>query len=155
VLGHEVGHAIAKHANERLSQQQLVQYGGAAVSVATGGASSTMQTVAATVYGLGTEVGVMLPFNRKQELEADHLGLVLMAIAGYDANAAIPFWERMSQQGAGTMEFLSTHPSDARRINEIRQEIPEALEYYNAVWGKKTTTSPTQNKTTTDEDWHF
>jgi predicted Zn-dependent protease len=152
VLGHEVGHAIAKHANERMSQQMAVQYGGAAVGALLGKSSSAVQTIGSTVYGLGTQVGVMLPFNRKQELEADHLGLILMAIAGYDPNAAIPFWERMSQQGSGgNLELLSTHPSDSNRISEIQKELPEAMEYYNAIWGKGAT--PANNNT--NSGWHF
>ncbi|GHT73290.1 peptidase M48 [Bacteroidia bacterium] len=154
VLGHEVGHAIAKHANERMSQQMIVQGVGTGVGALLSKGSSTLQTIGSTVYGLGTELGVMLPFNRKQELEADRLGLVLMAIAGYDPNAAIPFWERMSQQGGSNMELLSTHPSDATRIAEIRKEIPEAMEYYNSIWGKGATTNPAQNGKTSN-DWHF
>jgi predicted Zn-dependent protease len=154
VLGHEVGHAIAKHANERMSQQMATQYGGAAVGVLLSKSSSTVQNIGSVVYGLGTEVGVMLPFNRKQELEADHLGLILMAIAGYDPNVAIPFWERMSQQSnKGTLEFLSTHPSDATRIAEIRKELPEAMEYYQSVGGKKSTTTPAGSST--NNQWHF
>ena len=155
VLGHEVGHAIAKHSNERMSQQMVVQGVGTGVGVLLSNSSSTVQSIGNVVYGLGAEVGVMLPFNRKQELEADRLGLVLMAIAGYDPNAAIPFWERMSQQGGGTIELLSTHPSDATRISDINKHLPEAMEYYNAIWGKGSTT-PTQNKNTkTNEDWRF
>jgi predicted Zn-dependent protease len=157
VLGHEVGHAIAKHANERMSQQMALDYGGAAVGALLGKGSAAVQTIGSTVYGLGAQVGVMLPFNRKQELEADHLGLVLMAIAGYDPNAAIPFWERMSQQGGSNMELLSTHPSDANRIAEIKKEIPEAMEYYNAIWGKgatPATTTPAKNGNTNSQ-WSF
>ncbi|MDR2804387.1 MAG: M48 family metallopeptidase [Dysgonamonadaceae bacterium] len=154
VLGHEVGHAIAKHANERMSQQMAAQYGSAAVNALLSKSSSTVQSVGSVVYGLGAEVGVMLPFNRKQELEADHLGLILMAIAGYDPNTAIPFWERMSQQGNnGTFEFLSTHPSDATRIAEIRKELPEATEYYQTVNGKKNTTTPSGSNT--NNQWRF
>ncbi|GHS98677.1 peptidase M48 [Bacteroidia bacterium] len=156
VLGHEVGHAIAKHANERMSQQMALDYGGAAVGALLGKGSAAVQTIGSTVYGLGAQVGVMLPFNRKQELEADHLGLVLMAIAGYDPNAAIPFWERMSQQGGSNIELLSTHPSDANRIAEIKKEIPEAMEYYNAIYGKGATpaTTPAKNGNTNSQ-WSF
>jgi predicted Zn-dependent protease len=153
VLGHEVGHAIAKHANERMSQQMAIQMGGSAVSGILEKKSSTVQTIVSTVYGLGTQVGVVLPFSRKQELEADHLGLILMAIAGYSPEAAIPFWQRMSQQGGGTLEFLSTHPSDNTRISEIQKEIPEALEYYNSVKG--TTAPASTKKATNNEQWHF
>ncbi|MDR0542035.1 MAG: M48 family metallopeptidase [Dysgonamonadaceae bacterium] len=156
VLGHEVGHAIAKHANERMSHQMAVQYGDAAVDVLLSKSSSTVQSIGSVVYGLGTEVGVMLPFNRKQELEADRLGLILMAIAGYDPNAAIPFWERMSQQGnKGSVEFLSTHPSDNTRIADIQKELPEAMEYYEAVYGKKPTTTTPAGNSNPNNNWHF
>jgi predicted Zn-dependent protease len=158
VLGHEVGHAIAKHANERMSQQMAVEYGGAALGAVLGKASAGVQNIGATVYGLGSQVGVMLPFNRKQELEADHLGLILMAIAGYNPNEAVPFWERMSQQGGGNIELLSTHPSDNTRITEIRKEIPEAMEYYDAIYGKGATTTPsttTPKDSNTNSNWRF
>ena len=84
-----------------------------------------------TAFGVGAQVGVLLPFSRVQESEADHLGLIFMAMAGYDPNGAVKFWERMAQQG-GTKppEFLSTHPSDQTRINKIKTELPEALKYY-------------------------
>ncbi|MDR1526092.1 MAG: M48 family metallopeptidase [Dysgonamonadaceae bacterium] len=154
VLGHEVGHAIAKHANERMSHQIAAQYGEAGIGLLLSKSSSTVQTVGSVVYGLGAEVGVMLPFSRKHELEADHLGLIFMAIAGYDPNAAIPFWERMSQQGnKGILEFFSTHPSDNTRIAEIKKELPEAIEYYEAVWGKKNTTTPASKNS--NNQWHF
>lgn len=158
VLGHEVGHAIAKHANERMSNQLALNYGGAAVGALLEKSSSTTQSIGAAVWGLGSQVGVMLPFNRKQELEADHLGLILMAIAGYDPHQAIPFWQRMSQQGNKGMEFLSTHPSDDNRIKQIEKLLPEAMEYYNSIWGKgnskKTTITPSNNAKTSPE-WKF
>jgi predicted Zn-dependent protease len=154
VLGHEVGHAIAKHANERMSQQVALGYGGAAVGSLLGKSSETVQTIGSVVWGLGTQVGVMLPFNRKQELEADHLGIVLMAIAGYDPNQAVPFWQRMAQQGGGNLEFLSTHPSDATRINEIQKNMPDAMDYYNTIWGKSTTPATTK-PASTNSNWHF
>jgi predicted Zn-dependent protease len=145
VVGHEVGHAIAKHANERLSQQLLVNYGGVGVGALLSKGSSTVQTIGSVVYGLGTEVGVMLPYSRKQEYEADHIGLILMAIAGYDPNAAVAFWQRMSQQkNANVSDFLSTHPSDDKRIAEIKKEIPGAMEYYQAIYGKKPATTNSQ-----------
>ncbi|MDR0413309.1 MAG: M48 family metallopeptidase [Dysgonamonadaceae bacterium] len=153
VLGHEVGHAIAKHANERMSQQIALGYGETAIGAALGKSSATVQSIGSIVYGLGTKVGVTLPFNRKQELEADHLGLVLMAIAGYDPNAAIPFWERMSQQGGSALELLSTHPSDNTRIAEIRKELPDAMEYYNAIWGNGAPVSAPSGSS--KGDWHF
>lgn len=155
VLGHEVAHALAKHANERMSQQMAAQYGATAVDALLGKASSTVKTVGQTVYGLGAQYGVMLPFNRKQESEADHLGLIFMSIAGYNPDVAIPFWERMAQQGSAIPEFLSTHPSDKTRVEEIRKELPEAKEYYDAIWGAgNSTTTPTQNPNTSN-NWHF
>lgn len=158
VLGHEVAHAVAKHSNERMSQQLATEYGSAAVGAILSGKSETVQNVAGAVYGIGTQVGVLLPFSRKQELEADELGLVFMAIAGYNPQAAVPFWQRMSTQGSGTLEFISTHPSDAKRINHITEYMPEAMIIYNELWGEgsSTTTTPSNNNNqSTSNDWHF
>ena len=159
VVGHEVAHAVAKHANERISQQMVAQYGSAAVSGLLNKSSTTVQAIGNTVYGLGAQYGVMLPYSRKQEFEADHLGLVFMAIAGYNPNEAIPFWQRMSTQGSTTLEFMSTHPSDENRIAEMKKRIPEAMEYYNAVTGKQPTSpankSNVQPNTKTSNDWTF
>ena len=160
VLGHEVAHAVAKHANERMSQQMMSQYGGAALGVAlgAGGASSTVQNAASSVYGLGSQYGIMLPYSRKQELEADHLGLIFMAMAGYDPSQAEAFWLRMSANSGNSnaSEFSSTHPSDQTRINQIQKDLPEALQYYK---GNKTpSTSGSSNKTSntkTSKDWTF
>ncbi|MGV3761877.1 M48 family metallopeptidase [Parapedobacter sp.] len=134
VMGHEIAHAIAKHSAERMSQTIVAQAGGVAVDVATAEKSSTTRAVLNTAYGLGGQLA-LLNYSRNQESEADRLGLVFMAMAGYNPNEAIGFWERMAQakqaQGAGAPpEFLSTHPSDARRINNIKKLIPEALTYY-------------------------
>lgn len=153
VLGHEVAHAVAKHANERMSQQMLQQYGGAALGAALSGSSSTVQTVANSVYGLGAEYGVMLPYSRKQELEADELGLIFMAMAGYNPQEAEGFWTRMSQKagGAGVAEFQSTHPSDETRIKKIRAALPNAMKYY-----KGGTSSSTKNQSKkTSKEWTF
>ena len=157
VIGHEVAHAVAKHANERMSQQMLAQYGAAGLDAVLSKSSGALKTIGQTVYGLGAQYGVMLPYSRKQELEADHLGLIFMGIAGYNPQAAIPFWERMSQQGSAAPEFMSTHPSDKTRIDGIRQKLPEAMEYYNSIWGSKnTTTTPAKNTTTnTSNQWRF
>ncbi len=150
VLGHEVAHAVAKHANERMSQQVLADYGSSAVDAVLSKSSETAKTIGQTVYGLGAQYGVMLPFSRKQELEADHLGLVFMAIAGYDPNDAVPFWQRMSQQGSAPPEFMSTHPSDGTRVQEIQKYLPEALQYYKGGAGSgsgtKTTTPSGSNQ---------
>jgi predicted Zn-dependent protease len=166
VLGHEVAHAVAKHANERMSQQVAAQYGSQAVGILTGKASETTRAIAQQVYGLGAQYGVLLPFNRTQESEADHLGLIFMAIAGYNPQAAIPFWQRMSQNGQSVPEFLSTHPSDATRIANIQKELPEAMEVYKGVWGKYPTgytpapgaaTNPGSSGATpkTSDQWRF
>ena len=158
VLGHEVAHAVAKHANERMSQQMLTQYGAIGLEAILSKSSSAVKTISQTVYGLGAQYGVMLPYNRKQELEADYLGMVFMGIAGYSPEAALPFWERMAQQGSATPEFMSTHPSDKTRIEDIRKKLPEAMEYYNAIWGSNTnsTTKPAQNtNTNTNNQWRF
>ena len=159
VVGHEVAHAVAKHANERISQQMVAEYGSAAVGGLLNKSSATVQAIGSTVYGLGAQFGVMLPYSRKQEFEADHLGLVFMAIAGYNPNEALPFWQRMSTQGTAAPEFLSTHPSDENRIAEMKKRMPEAMEYYNAVTGKQTTTpsnkSNAQPNAKTSEDWKF
>lgn len=154
VLGHEVAHAVAKHSNERMSQQLATQYGGAALGAVLSGSSSTVQTVANTVYGLGAEYGVMLPYSRKQELEADQLGLIFMAMAGYNPSYAQGFWERMSQASAGgTPEFMSTHPSDATRISQIQKDLPEALKYYTGT--PNTGNTNTKSNSKTSDKWSF
>lgn len=131
VLGHEIAHAVAEHGNERMSQGLITQMGGIALSKALETKPAATQQLWMAAFGLGSQVGVLLPFSRLQESEADRLGLIFMAMAGYDPNEAIPFWQRMSQQSGGsTPEFLSTHPSDQTRINKIKSELPEALKYY-------------------------
>lgn len=131
VMGHEVAHAVAKHSNERMSQQMLAQYGGTALGLALGGSSQATQAIASQVYGLGAQYGVMLPFSRKHEKEADYMGLVLMSIAGYNPQASTQFWQRMSEGGSNaTPEFMSTHPSDATRISALQKALPEVEEKY-------------------------
>lgn len=161
VLGHEVAHAVAKHSNERMSQQVLSQYGSTALGMVLDGKSTAVQQIAGTVYGLGAQYGVMLPYNRKQELEADELGLIFMAMAGYNPQMAESFWTRMSQKsgGASTAEFMSTHPSDETRIKKIREELPEAMKYYK---GAGVTNSSVSSKTSsnvknakTSKEWTF
>lgn len=131
VLGHEVGHAVAKHSAERLSQQMVASYGGQILSGVLANKSATTQMLAQQVYGLGAQYGVMLPYSRKNESEADHLGLVFAAMAGYNPQAAVSFWQRMASSGSQKVpEFMSTHPSDASRISNIQKLMPEALKYY-------------------------
>lgn len=129
VLGHEIAHAVAKHSSERISQQMLVQYGEVALGSLMQNKSEAAQTLANQIYGVGTQVGVMLPYSRKQESESDRMGLIFMAMAGYNPEKAPAFWERMAAQGSATPEFLSTHPSDATRIANLKKLIPEALKY--------------------------
>ena len=131
VLGHEVAHAIAGHGNERMSQGLLAQMGGVALSVALSDNSAATQNLFMQAYGAGASVGLLLPYSRLHESEADRIGLTLMARAGYDPREAIPFWERMNQKGERRPpEFLSTHPAPSTRIANINKYIPEALPYY-------------------------
>jgi predicted Zn-dependent protease len=131
VMGHEIAHAIAQHGAERMSQSLLQELGGVALSVALADQPETTQNLFLTAYGVGTTLGVILPYSRTHESEADHLGLIFMAMAGYNPNAAVDFWTRMSQSsGPKPPEFLSTHPSDETRIADIKKHLPEALKYY-------------------------
>ncbi len=131
VMGHEIAHAIAEHGNERMSQQLLQQAGAVGLMVAMKDKPVQTQALWLGVYGVGTQVGIMLPYSRTQESEADHLGLIFMAMAGYDPNAAPEFWERMAAGKDGEPpEFLSTHPSSETRIKDLKSWIPEATQYY-------------------------
>ena len=131
VVSHEIAHAVARHGSERMSQQMLVQLGGVALGEAMKNKPEQTQTIFGSVYGLGTQYGIMLPYSRDHELEADKLGLVFMAMAGYDPQAAVAFWERMAAMGGEKPpEFMSTHPADATRIQKIKEAMPEALKYY-------------------------
>lgn len=125
VVSHEVAHAVAKHSNERMSQQLMAQYGAKILGAAVGNKGAAVQQLAGAVYGLGAQYGVMLPFSRKHEYEADYMGMVLMAIAGYNPDAALAFWQKMSAGNqASVPEYMSTHPSDANRIAEIKKNLP-------------------------------
>jgi predicted Zn-dependent protease len=134
-MGHEIAHAIARHGNERVSQGLLQQLGGVALSVAVANKPAETQDLFMNAYGIGTTVGGILPFSRKQELEADKLGLMFAAMAGYNPREAIPFWQRMGQAGSAQKppEFLSTHPSDETRIQKLEAYMNEALKYYKPV----------------------
>lgn len=128
VMAHEVAHALADHGAQRISAAQLQQLGGVAGSIALSGKSEQTQQIFAQAYGLGTTVGVMLPFSRSHETEADRIGLTLMAIAGYDPDEAADLWRRMKEQSDGQAppEFLSTHPSSQTRINNLEKWAPQA-----------------------------
>lgn len=131
VVGHEVAHAVAKHSNERMSQQLMAQYGAAILGQAVSNRSTAVQQLATSVYGIGAQYGVMLPFSRKHEREADYMGLVFMTMAGYNPDVAVGFWQKMSAGGSGSVpEFMSTHPSDATRIAEIKKWLPEIKAKY-------------------------
>ena len=132
VMGHEIAHAVARHGNERMSQALLTEMGGMALAVALDQHPSQTSQLWMAVYGMGAQVGILLPYSRLQETEADHLGLIFMAMAGYDPHKAVEFWQRMAQmkEGQAPPEFLSTHPSDETRIRKIREFIPEAMKYY-------------------------
>ena len=131
VMGHEIAHSVAKHGNERMSQAMVQQMGGMALEVALAQKPQETQDLFMTTYGIGSEVGAMLPWSRQQETEADQYGLIFSAMAGYDPREAIPFWQRMSTAGgASPPEFLSTHPSDETRLRKLKQFIPEAMKYY-------------------------
>jgi predicted Zn-dependent protease len=132
VMGHEIAHAIAEHGSERMSQGLIAQMGGMALDQAMTTSPAQTKQLWMSVYGAGVQYGALLPYSRVQESEADHLGLIFMAIAGYDPREAVTFWERMakSKDGKAGLEFLSTHPSDETRIRQIRELLPEAESYY-------------------------
>lgn len=134
VMGHEIAHAVAEHGNERMSQGLLANLGGMALQEALSNKPQQTQQLWMTAFGLGAQFGVLLPFSRTQESEADHLGLIFMAMAGYNPNEAITFWERMAANKGGSSppEFMSTHPADDTRIAEIKKELPEAMRYYKS-----------------------
>ena len=151
VLGHEIAHAVAKHSAEQMSTAIRQQYGAQALSVVLSGAgaSTGMQNIAGTVFGLGAK-GASAKYSRNHESEADHLGIIFAAMAGYNPDAAVAFWQRMSAHtGGGSTSWLSTHPSDATRIKQIQGWLPEARKYYNggSSFNTKTTKNSTKNST--------
>jgi len=134
VIGHEIAHAVAQHGSERMSQALLQQLGGVALQVALANQKVETQNLFMTAYGVGSTVGGLLPFSRKEETEADKYGLYFSAMGGYNPQEAIPFWERMAAAGGQKPpEFLSSHPSDETRIANIRSYMPQALKYYTPV----------------------
>lgn len=137
VMGHEIAHAIEEHSVAQMSNQLAVQLGAQVLGSAAQMSNKQWVGFMNTMYGIGAPVG-MLKFSRNDELAADKAGLIIMAMAGYDPNEAVGFWERMSQLGSSsTPEFLSTHPSHARRINQIQELIPEAMKHYQGTTSNK------------------
>ncbi|MDP8228461.1 MAG: M48 family metallopeptidase [Candidatus Electryoneaceae bacterium] len=132
VMGHEIAHAIANHGNERMSQGLITMIGGIALTEALKTKKQETRNLFMAAYGIGTQVGILLPFSRLHESEADRVGLIFMAMAGYNPNEAVSFWQRMAARSGGNAppEFLSTHPSNQTRIREMQKALPEAMEYY-------------------------
>jgi predicted Zn-dependent protease len=132
VMSHEIAHAIARHGAERSAQSQLLNYG-LAIGQATMQDNPNKELIMLGVNVAGN-IGIILPYSRKHESEADYMGILLMAKAGYDPNEAVSFWQRMAAGSSGSQgflsDFLSTHPSDEKRIADIQKHLPEALEYY-------------------------
>ena len=136
VMGHEIAHAVAKHGAERMTQGLIVELGGMALSEALTKQPEQTHSLFMKSYGVGAQYGVLLPYSRTHESEADHMGIMFMAMAGYDPRQAVGFWERMSAAGKDQQappEILSTHPADATRIKNIKKLLPEAMQYYNAA----------------------
>lgn len=132
VMGHEIAHAIARHSMEQMSNQYALQFGAQALGLATAGKNVLFQGMVNNAYGIGGQLA-LLKYSRSNETEADELGLMFMAMAGYNPQNAVSFWERMAaakSKANSTPEFLSTHPSDARRVADIKKLIPEAMKYY-------------------------
>jgi len=131
VMGHEIAHAIARHGNERMSQQMGIQALGTGLSMALNEKPAETQQIWMTAFGAVSNVGVMLPFSRSHENEADKMGLIFMAMAGYDPAVAVDFWKRMGESGGQKPpEFLSTHPADDTRVKNLQAFLPEAMKYY-------------------------
>ncbi|MFN2457205.1 MAG: M48 family metallopeptidase [Chitinophagaceae bacterium] len=135
VLGHEITHAIFQHGNERMSQQMAAQGLGAGLSFALANKPAATQNIFNQAFGVASGVGVLLPFSRKHELEADRYGLRWMAMAGYNPKEAINLWQRMEKMATGARppEFISSHPSEGKRIQQLQRYMPEAMKYYKPM----------------------
>ncbi len=157
VLGHEIAHAVAKHSAEQMSTAIRQQYGAQALSILMAGAgvNSGLQNIAGTVFGLGAQ-GASAKYSRDHESEADHLGIIFAAMAGYNPDAAVAFWQRMSAAtGGGSASWLSTHPTDATRIKQIQSWLPEARKYYNGGGSVSGKSSFGKKKTSTMKTIHI
>lgn len=130
VMAHEIAHAVAKHGNERMSQDLMKQFGGIALSTVLREKTQRTQDSYMKAYAIGSQYGVLMPYGRMQESESDRIGLILMAMAGYNPDEAVPFWQRMGAGRQSVPEFLSTHPAPESRIANIQTYLPEARSYY-------------------------
>ncbi len=139
VMGHEIAHAIAQHGNERMSQGLLQQLGGVTLSIALADKPQQTQQLWMTAYGVGSQVGMLLPFSRAQESEADKIGLTFSAMAGYDPREAPRFWKRMGAASGGstTPQFLSTHPSSETRTRNLEEMLPQVMPLYEQAKANK------------------
>jgi predicted Zn-dependent protease len=139
VLGHEIAHALAHHGNERMSQGLVQELGGMALEKAIETKPQQTRQIFEVAYGVGSQIGFLLPYSRLHESEADRLGLILMAMAKYDPNEAVAFWERMAKSTRGVKPpvWLSTHPLDETRIAALKTNLPEAMKYYQAALAGK------------------
>ncbi len=147
VMSHEIAHAIARHGNERVSSGLAVQLGGIGLGAALGSKPAQTQNIFNQAYGVTSSLG-MLSFSRKHESEADKMGIVFMAMAGYDPNEAVDFWSRMKATGGDApAEFLSTHPSHETRIKDLKEFMPEAMKYYKGPGKTNSTGKKTDGKT--------
>lgn len=135
VVGHEVGHAVARHGGERMSQAMVQEVGNTALALALDASGTSNAALYATAYGIATNVGVILPYSRKHEYEADYIGMILMAKAGYDPGATIDFWKKFSAEDSSNSltVFLSTHPMSSDRIAQMEKHLPEAMGYYRGA----------------------
>lgn len=144
VMGHEIAHALLRHGSQRMAQQKLVQMGQVAAGVAVGNMDPQQQQMVMAALGAGTQYGLVLPYGRKHETQADEVGLMLAAAACYDPREAIPLWQRMSELNGGQRppEFASTHPDPANRMQHLQELMPRALGYYSKYCGGKSPTAP-------------
>ena len=132
-MGHEIAHAFARHGSERMTLGLATQFGHIALSTALEKHPTATKNLFLKSYGLGAQIGLLLPYSRKHETESDHLGLIFMAMAGYQPESAVAFWQRMADKKKGSQqvpELLSTHPADETRIQNLKDLIPEAMRYY-------------------------
>jgi len=133
VMGHEIGHALARHGAERMSSGQLQQMGGQMLGAVMQGRGNPQNTaMVMQAFGIGTQLGIMLPHSRTQEYEADHIGLVLSSKAGYNPQAALNFWQKFAKGGRTPPEYLSTHPAPTNRIAKIKALLPKVTPIYQA-----------------------